>query len=91
MRVISVFRYLFSNSDMTTEEFCGMTLAELEARSKVSQGRWSLYLNKKQAPTFRTISVIAERLKMSPEQLVKAMNQKSVLGMKRGRRRLRVA
>lgn len=76
---------------MTTEEFCGMTLAELEARSKVSQGRWSLYLNKKQAPTFRTISTIADRLNMSPEQLVRAMNKKSALGLRRGRRRSRAA
>ena len=74
---------------MTTEEFCGMTLAELEARSKVSQGRWSLYLNKKQAPTFRTISTIADRLNMLPEQLVRAMNKKSALGLRRGRRRSR--
>ena len=58
---------------MTFEEFQSATLGELASMTGVDRHRWSRYLSGKVALTDTTLLKIAEKLEMSPVQLLEAI------------------
>jgi transcriptional regulator with XRE-family HTH domain len=73
---------------MTPVDFSEQTLAQLQASTGVSQGRWSRYLRGRQAMTLTTLEKIAERLGMDSNELLQGIqlrNKKYPQGKRRGR------
>lgn len=60
---------------MTIEEFMNASLESLASLSGLDKTRWSKYLNG-QVLSEKTLSRSAERLSMSPEDLLAAINQR---------------
>lgn len=72
---------------MTVEEFCSATLDSLAFVTGVHKSRWSRYLNRRVDLTEKTLNTAADKLNMTPETLLKAMNKRRELrGVKAVRR-----